>query len=352
MLDGVRILRVPPPGSARLRKYAMVPTAMARALHESNTWDVLVVRGTRVLGLPGLLLGRLLGKPVVLQAEVNGEMSGEVYTWGTRLARFPWRLPVRAAVRLRNVLLRDADAFVAMSRRICGEFLASGVSADRIAYLPHGVDTERFRPASSIEKAAVRGALDLPTEALVVTYTGRLLRGKGLEALLAAFASVAAGQPKAHLLLVGSGAGQMLSAEEELKTQATELGLEGRVRFTGRVENVEDYLRASDLFVFPSVFEALGLSLIEAAACGLPCVAARTGGIVDVVEEGRSGALVEPGDAAGLGRALLGLLSDPAQRIDFGNRAREIACARFDVRENALAYRRLFLELWKRRVAL
>jgi glycosyltransferase involved in cell wall biosynthesis len=352
VLDGVRVLRVPPVGSARRGKYGMVPRAVARALRESQTWDLLVVRGTRVLGLPGLLLARLLGKPVVLQAEVNGEMSGEVYTWGTRLARLPWRAPVAAAVRLRNVLLRDADAFVAMSRRIRDEFLESGVPEGRVAYLPHGVDTRRFRPASPDEKVALRKALQLPVEAPIVVYTGRLLRGKGLEVLVSAFARVSAERPDVRLVLVGSGAGQMLSAEEELKAQAERLGLAGRVVFTGRVDNVEDFLRAADVFVFPSVFEALGLSLIEAAACGLPCVATRTGGIVDVVEQDRSGLLVEAGEAAGLGQALLRLLTDPAQRTAFGLRAREVASARFDVEGNVLGYRGLFQELYRRRAAL
>jgi glycosyltransferase involved in cell wall biosynthesis len=351
VLEGVRILRVPPSGPGRSGKYGMVPAAMVRVLRESNSFDVLVVRGTRVLGLPALVAGRLLGKPVVLQAEVNGEMSGEVYTWGTPLARWPWRLPVIAAVRLRNVFLRDADAFVAMSRRIRDEFLEMGVPADRVWHLPHGVDTERFRPASDQEKTALRRALGLPADALLVTYTGRLLRGKGLEVLLSAFAKVAASEPAARLVLVGSGAGQALSAEEELEALAHRLDVAPLVVFAGRVENVPDYLRASDVFAFPSVFEALGLSLIEAAACGLPCVGARTGGIVDVIEEGRSGALVAPGDVNALGLALLALLSDAGRRRALGERAREIACARFDLRDNVLAYRSLFRELWKRRSA-
>lgn len=346
---GVHILRVPPPGPGRSGKYAMVPGTVVRMLQESTRFDVLVVRGTRVLGLPGLLTGRWLGKPVVLQAEVNGEMSGEVYAWGTPLERLPWRLPLAAAVRLRNTLLRDADAFVAMSKRIEGEFLLAGVPDDRIRYIPHGVDTTHFRPAHDEEKRTLRVAIGLPAEALVVTYTGRLLKGKGLETLLSAFSTVAASRPEARLLLVGSGKDQMLSAEETLREQAERLKLRDRVTFTGRVENVVDYLRASDVFAFPSLFEALGLSLIEAAACGLPCVGTRTGGIVDVIDEGRSGVLVEPEDTTGLAEALSGLLAEPARRWEYGRRGREIACARFDLHDNVERYRCLFLELWKRR---
>ena len=72
------------PGSTR-----WFPRALRTLWREREAFDVLVVRGTRVLGLPGLVAARVLGKPVVLQAEINGEMSGEAYTWGTRFARGP-----------------------------------------------------------------------------------------------------------------------------------------------------------------------------------------------------------------------------------------------------------------------
>ena len=85
---------------------------------------------------------------------------------------------------------------------------------------------------------------------------------------------------------------------------------------------MEDYLRAADVFVFPSVFEALGIALVEAAACALPAVASRTGGIVDVVEDGVSGRLVAPGDAGALSEALLGLAGDGALRSRMGREAR------------------------------
>jgi glycosyltransferase involved in cell wall biosynthesis len=344
-LDGIRVVRVPPPGPGRSGKYRMVPAALVALWRERRTFDVLVVRGTRVLGLPGLVAGRLLGKPVVLQAEINGEMSGEALTWGTRFARGPVAVVVRALVVLRNLLMRDGDAFVAMSRAIRDELGAAGVAPAKIAHLPHGVDTARFRPVDEAAKRGLRERLGLPREARIVCYTGRLLRGKGLEVLVEAFARIASGAPNARLLLVGSGEGQTLSVEGDLATQARAAGLEGRVTFTGRVEAVEDYLRASDVFAFPSVFEALGISLIEAAACGLPAVGSRTGGIVDVIEDGETGVLVEPGEVDALAEALLLLLRDDERRTRMGAAAARRAASRFDFAESAVAYRCLFAEL-------
>ena len=176
----------------------MVPHALAALRRLRGSYDVIVVRGTRVLGLPGLLAARALGAAVVLQAEVNGEMSGDVYTWGTRWDRGPARSAIHTAVAVRNRLLRDADAFVAMSGAIRDEFLAAGVPAEKVAHIPHGVDTRRFSPATPAERALLRERFCAsPADAVVIAYTGRLLRGKGLEDLLEAFARVAAAGPGA-----------------------------------------------------------------------------------------------------------------------------------------------------------
>ena len=343
-VQGIRVVRVPPAGPGRTGKFLMIPAALRAALREARRHDVLVVRGTRVLGVPGLVAGRAAGLGVVMQPETNGELSGEAWTWGKTWANGPAGRLARGTTAARNLWLRDADAFVAMSRAIRDEMRSAGVPAERIALLPHAVDTGRFRPAEAGERAALRAGLGLPGGVLAV-YTGRLLRGKGLDTLLAAFAGAAAQAPGFALVLVGSGEGQALSVEDELKRRVAEAGLAGRVLFPGRVERVEDWLRAADLFVFPSVFEALGISLVEAAACGLPAVASRTGGIVDVVEDGASGLLVVPGDAEALGSGLRALVSDASRRAQMGRAARAAALAGFDEKDSLDRYRALFREV-------
>jgi glycosyltransferase involved in cell wall biosynthesis len=346
-IDGVRVRRVGPPGPGLSGKYRMLPAAFREALRQAGRHDVLVVRGTRVLGLPGLVAARARGRAIVMQPEINGELSGEAFTWGKPWAAGAAGRAVRALAALRNRWLRDADAFVAMSSPIQAEMLAAGVPAGRVRVLPHGVDTERFRPPGGGERATLRARLGLP-DGLLAVYSGRLLRGKGLETLLEALA--AASVPgHLRLVLVGSGEGQALDATAELKRRVADLALASRVVFAGRSDRVEDYLRACDVFVFPSRFEALGIALVEAAACGLPAVASRTGGIVDVVEDGHSGWLVTPGDATALAAALGALARDERRREEMGRRARAVALSRFDERDALAGYRALFREVSSRR---
>lgn len=346
-LDGIEVVRVGPAGPSRTGKYLMVPAVLRGILRSARGHDVVVVRGTRVLGLPGLLAARLAGLPAVMQPEINGELDGTAFTWGKAWAEAPLGRVVRLGVAARNLWLRDAEAFVAMSRRIRDEMLGAGVEPARVWLLPHGVDTDRFHPVSTDAQSEMRRRLGLP-RGVVFVYTGRLLRGKGLECLLEAFAAVAAIRPEAHLLLVGSGDGQSLSIEESLRSRASEASLAGRITFAGRVDRVEDWLQAADVFVFPSEFEALGISLVEAAACGLAAIGSRTGGIVDVIEDGRSGLLVEPNDTAGLARALARLADDGEARSAMGCRARQLALGGFDGRDSVARYRALFAEVANR----
>jgi glycosyltransferase involved in cell wall biosynthesis len=290
-------------------------------------------------------MAHLLRKLVVLQPEITGEVAGDVYTWGTRWHGTIVASCVRAAVRGRNLLLRRAHGCIAISKAILREFVAAGFRPSRIALIHHGVDTRRFRPASASDKVELRRRLALPLDAKLLVFSGRLLRGKGLEILIEAFARLAPEQPSASLVLIGSGDGQSLSIEDELRNRVVALSLAQRVFFAGRVDNVEDYLRAGDVFVFPSLFEALPLAVIEAQACGLACVAARTGGIPEIIEDGVSGLLVTPGDPDVLLNVTRRVLDEPVLRTRLGKEAREAASRCFDLEVNVERYASFFSQV-------
>ena len=284
---------------------------------------MLVVRGTRVLGLPGPARGprpRPAGRAPAgdqRRAERRGLHVGQ----GAGRAAFAGRRCVTRSRRATGCCATPTRSWRCRGRS--GTRCARpAIPAERIRLLPHGVDVERFRPASPDERRALRARLGLP-EGVLAVYSGRLLRGKGLETLVDAMALAALPRERCGSSLLGLGRGPA-----RRRAGAPAAGERARPRGERDLRraastNVADYLRACDMFVFPSLFEALGIALVEAAACGLPAVASRTGGIVDVIEDGRSGALVPPGrPRTRSAAALAALAADPERRAAMGREAR------------------------------
>lgn len=186
-----------------------------------------------------------------------------------------------------------------------------------IEIVPTGVRPERFQGG---DPARLRQAYGLG-EGPVLLYVGRLAREKNLAFLLEAFLRVAGRRPDARLVLVGGG-----PDEAYLREQAAALGLAGKAVFTGRLEAAElvHAYAGADVFTFPSVTETQGIVLLEAMAAGLPVVAVRATGSVDMVADGESGLLC-PASVDAFAAAVAGLLDDPARRQAMAEAARERA---------------------------
>lgn len=118
-----------------------------------------------------------------------------------------------------------------------------------------------------------------------------------------------------------------------------------RVIFLGHQEDVRPYLQASDVFALPSLAEGMANSLLEAMATGLPCVGTRVGGIVDLIVDGISGLLVEPGDAHRLAEAILRLLQDPDLATNLGVAARRTVERGYSIEQVAEQYVKLYQEM-------
>jgi glycosyltransferase involved in cell wall biosynthesis len=264
----------------------------------------------------------------VLRGASCGELSGG-FIWdsphlkGKTVAKWFFR----ALIRTRNRLLLRADGFLGISEAIREEYLECGVPAAKIRVINNGTDTDRFRPVDGAgERAALRVKLGIPDKT-VLAYSGKLNKGKGLEFLLDAWQTLAARHANVHLLLIGAGGGGFLSCEDALRARVQSQGLVDRVTFTGFVENVNEYLQCADIFVFPSENESLSNALIEALACGLPCLASHVGGIPDTVKDGVNGRLLPVGDKDAWLTAIDELLGDPglARQLGWQGRQRVLA---------------------------
>lgn len=166
----------------------------------------------------------------------------------------------------KNVFAGFATDFWACSK-LAAEFMFPKrlLSKRGFQFIPNGIDTERFRFNPEIRKK-VRAELGI-TDAFVIGNIGRLCYQKNQAFLLQVFAEVLQKRPESRLLLVGTG-----ELESSLKRQAKELGIANKVIFYGTSNQVEQLLWAMDLFVFPSLFEGLGIVVIEAQAAGLPVI--------------------------------------------------------------------------------
>jgi N-acetyl-alpha-D-glucosaminyl L-malate synthase BshA len=170
-------------------------------------------------------------------------------------------------------------------------------------------------------RAEVRRELGIGDEALLL-HSSNLRPFKRIDLLLESVARIRPRDSFRLLILAGADFSPFLG-------EVRRLGLADRVIVREHVSEIEDYLQAADIGLFTSDMESFCLSILEAMCFGCPSVATRVGGIPEVVEDGVSGVLVPPGDAAALARAVESLIADPARRITLGEAARRRASARF-----------------------
>jgi glycosyltransferase involved in cell wall biosynthesis len=235
------------------------------------------------------------------------------------------------------------DGVAAISSEVAESLARARVPRKRIAIISSGVDCARFRPAAAEDRHSARARLGIPDDAVVLGTLGALEERKGHRYLLEAMAELCREQqPPLVCLIAGDG-----SRRAELERDAAAAGIAGAVRFLGRVDDARPVLWAVDIFVFPSLHEGLGVALLEAAACGLPAVASRTGGIQEVIIDGRTGLLVPPENAGAIAAATRRLIATPAERAAMGAAARERALSEYTMETMA----RRTLELYRRCLA-
>lgn len=219
--------------------------------------------------------------------------------------------PDRSAYWQLRALARGVDRYLAVSRDIARELVEQlGWPEEKIEVSYNAVDLQRVEVAAP---PGLREQLGGETRPLVLT-PARLDAQKGHRTLFEAIAQV----PDAVFLLAGEG-----PEREPLEALAAQLGIDDRVRFLGRREDVPQLLAACDVFALPSLYEGSSLAVLEAMAAGAPVVSSAIGGTDELIEDGGSGLLVPPGDAEALAAALRRLLDDPELRESLAARARE-----------------------------
>jgi glycosyltransferase involved in cell wall biosynthesis len=312
LLDGVRSASN---GVVRLSGRAMWDLRSLPALVRAIVrHDIDVVHGHLASGeLYGGLAGRLTGRPAV--ATLHSVHEGRARDRGgmppvrRRLANFATR---RLAHRLLAVSQAVKDSYVN----------EVDVPPDRVEVLPNALGASA--PWMPEDRARKRAELGVPTGTLACSVS-RLTHVRDHATLLRALPAVRTEHPELTVLLVGDG-----PEREALGRLARELELEGTVRFLGTRHDAREILACSDVFLHPTQLEGLGMAVLEAMSLGVVPVAGRVPAIEEIVEDGRSGLLVAPGDVAGWERALRSLLGSPDLRRRMADAARARAGSQLD----------------------
>ncbi len=324
--DGVPIHRICTSLPGRLGMLSLEVKSFLAMMRFRNAFDILHVHSVSTGKYGAMLASKLLGKRTVFEMTLVGSDDPETI-------RKDSPLPA-----MEMAFFRMFDRYFAISEALAQSYERMGLPKGKLWRLSKGVDTERYAPLE--DKRPLRRELGLPEEPPLVVFVGAVMKRKGVDVLLEAWKKVAARDERTVLVIVGPDTFDEVQRHlDDFAREAKEIAertVGGRVIFTGMTDRVHDYLRASDIFVFPSRAEGMPASPLEALSCGLPCVLAPMEGIAEqVIENGKSGIIVPQHDYNALADALLGLLRDPGRAAELGRNARSRALERFSVQKAA-----------------
>jgi glycosyltransferase involved in cell wall biosynthesis len=238
---------------------------------------------------------------------------------------------------LLRLILRRLDSVTVVSEAMRERLRSLGRDLPVDAVVPMGTDlTERFTPDPRIEREPF------------VLFVGRLVKKKGADLLLEAFARIAADHPDLGLVVAGDG-----PERAELEALASRLGIPGRIRFLGAVaiDRLPDLYRRATAAAFPfrrtasGDQEGFGLVVVEAMGCGCPVICGDVPAVRDIVSNGVTGQLVPPGDFDALTRALRETLADSDRARRMAEAAGRFVRSHFDWEMSRAAYRKLLMSL-------
>ncbi|MCM8796255.1 MAG: glycosyltransferase family 4 protein, partial [Candidatus Omnitrophica bacterium] len=236
-----------------------------------------------------------------------------------------------------SLILKKADVFVVLTKEMESYLIEERIPKKRIRIIPNGVDTKIFKPLereATISKKTAMGYKDKR----IILYVGRLVQQKGLFFLLEAFKYICKKYLDTILLLVGIG-----PLLKELIDYVDSTGVKEKVRFLGALDSPLDFFQIADIFVLPSQQEGITVALLEAMACGLPCVV--TEASRPIVQNKENGIIVPFANPEALSSAILEILNDSRLAYFLGKNARKLVVENYDIDMVATRYTHLFESL-------
>ncbi|PEH82914.1 glycosyltransferase family 4 protein [Burkholderia gladioli] len=325
-LDGVR-----KQGGASLRAVGGLLSLVREVVRRAREVDVIYANTQRAM-VVGALAGRIARKPVVwhLRDIVSREHFGAKQLFAIRRCA---RLGLTRVIANSNA---SAQAYLALT----------GGEQESVDVVFNGIDAAPFVALDALPQAVLRARLGLPERAWIVGSFSRLARWKGQHLLLDA----AMRDPDLHVVLVGAPLFGEDEYAAELQDLVAQRGLGDRVTFAGFQRDIASWMKAVDVVAHTSITpEPFGRVIVEGMLARRPVVAARAGGVIEIIDDGVNGLLCEPGDAPSLSAALGSLRHDRARREALVANGFETAVRRFGTAGYVEAVERILVEVARKK---
>jgi glycosyltransferase involved in cell wall biosynthesis len=265
-------------------------------------------------GILGRLAAKIAGVPYIVHTPHGHVFYGHFGILASKI--FLW---------VERIFSKFTDRMVALSNGEKNDYVKLTVCPPEKLFKIHsGVDLKQFMQPNG-NRVEKRRSLGLDQNGAVIGFVGWLLPIKGPAYLLKAMAHIWPDHPTASLVMVGKG-----ELDVDLRAQALRMNANGKVKFLGWREDIDEIMPVFDLLVLPSLNEGMGRVLVEAMAAGKPVVASEVGGIPDLVKHGETGYLVRPADEKALANGIKKLLNDPERAGQMGQRGKEY-CRQFSL---------------------
>ena len=279
--------------------------------------------------VPSTIAGRIAKVPIIISQIHN------VNTWETR-----------RQLLMDKFLCRFRDGIIAVSEEVKRDIVENlKVPSDFVKVIYNGVENERFESVKKDHKFldSFLNSLGIEDDEIVIVMVSRLVEQKNPSFALRVFRKVLNKCPKSHLIFVGEG-----KLREELENDSQNIGISRNVHFLGMREDIPEILKASDIFLLPSLREGFSNAILEAMAAGLPVIVSDVGGNKEAVRDGVDGFLVNPEDEEMVKQKILLLIEDAAKRKEMGDNARNYV-RRFSIDEMVKNLKEYYLSLLKKK---
>ncbi|MFH1900213.1 MAG: glycosyltransferase family 4 protein [Patescibacteria group bacterium] len=303
---------------------------IAQKLLEENEYNLIVCQDPFLAGLVGIKIKKRYN--IKLLVHFHGDFWKNRYWLQENYLRF-------GLLMISRIVVQKADFIKVVSEGIKNKLLQAGVDENKIRVISTPIDLEKFKIPDNQIADSIRKEFDGKK---IILWAGKMRQEKNLVFLLKCFKKISASYIDVVLLLVGDG-----RDFDKITKVRLELGLKDRVKMIGHLNynKLIDYFHASYIVVLPSRHESFGKVLVEAGMAGKPVVASRTTGAREIVQDGKTGFLVDINDKNGFIRKVLKLLGNDELAGQMGKRAYDEIIKKFDYKKNVKAIIRLWEEI-------